>query len=643
MKSNITGLLITFLVFLHLTALSQDVEFFKSDVETLKKPWTNLDFYNDPRNFQFAIVSDNNGGSRFGIFDDAVGKLNMMMPEFVLSVGDLIQGYTEDTASIRQQWNDFNMKLEKLTMPFFYLPGNHDITNQVMQKEWEKRYGRRYYQFLYKDVLFLILDSNDDDDHNLTEEQTAFAIDAIQSHANARWIFVLMHHPIWKYDTGGRFEQIENALKGKGHTVIAGHEHTYQQIERKGTNYYVLATTGAGSALRGNRFGEFDHIVWVTMKDNGPVMTNLRLDGMLSQDIANAKTAPMAESMIANTNFKQLILTNKGELFTDGTVYLSFNNTSDEKLKVNLAFYHHHQVDIETPMKEITIAPGGKSFIDVLLKAHKPISYQELGFLQYYWKLSYEGEEYKDFYLNGNADFSIKASLPEFFKPETSQFIESADVQFKHPYDQLMTKITMNGQAASDRTKIENSADFDAVIMNNKNQQSMVFTKKYELVPYQKPVKAKNLQPGLTYDYFEGVWTSLPDFSKLKSVDHGIVTDFSVTDLAANKDNFGIRFTGYFEAPEAGMYFFRCLADDAAVLKINGMAVCGEATGELKENMQLNQSGAVALSKGMHRVEIDFVENMGNERLRLYCKHSEDSDWIFMELKDYFRTTSRNK
>ncbi len=643
MKSNCTGLVILALVFLTLSAQSQDVEFFKSDVETTKKPWTDLNFYNDPANFQFALVSDNTGGSRMGVFEKGVEKLNMMMPEFVLCVGDLIQGYTEDTASIRQQWNDFNMKVEKLTMPFFYLPGNHDITNLVMQKEWEKRYGRRYYSFTYKDVLFVILDSNDDDDHNLTEDQTEFAINAIQSNTQARWTFVLMHHPIWKYDTGGRFEKIESALKGKHHTVIAGHEHTYQYIERKETNYYVLGTTGAGSALRGNRFGEFDHIVWVTMKESGPVMANLRLDGVLSHDIANAKTAPMAESMAANTNFNQMILTNKGELFTDGTVYLSFNNTSDETLRVNLAFYHHHQVDIESPMKEITIAPGSKSVIDISLKSHKPISYQELGFLQYYWKLSYDGVEYRDFYLDGNADFSIAPTTPDFFKPATSQFVESADIQFKHAFDILKTNVKMNGQAIGDKTKIQNSADFEAVLTNDKNQQSSIASKKYIKVEYQKASNTKKLQPGLTYEYYEGTWTNFPDFTKLKSDARGVASDFSVTDLALKKDNFGIRFTGYFEAPETGMYFFRCLADDAALMKINGAVVCGEATGELKENIQLNQSGAVALSKGVHAVEIDFVENMGNERLRFYFKRSETSDWVFIELEDFFRTSNRIK
>ena len=49
-----------------------------------------------------------------------------------------------------------NQIIDELKMPFFYLPGNHDITNQVMAKEWEKRYGRRYYDFIYKNTLFII-------------------------------------------------------------------------------------------------------------------------------------------------------------------------------------------------------------------------------------------------------------------------------------------------------------------------------------------------------------------------------------------------------------------------------------------------------------------------------------------------------
>ncbi len=59
-----------------------------------------MEFRDDPDNFQFAIISDLTGSYRPGIFDDAVKKLNLLEPEFVMSVGDLIQGYTENEASL---------------------------------------------------------------------------------------------------------------------------------------------------------------------------------------------------------------------------------------------------------------------------------------------------------------------------------------------------------------------------------------------------------------------------------------------------------------------------------------------------------------------------------------------------------------
>ena len=110
-------LILTASLFFALSNLfAQNQEYFESDVETLKKPWTNLEFYNDPDNFQFAIVTDRNGGNRPGIFEDAVSKINILYPEFVLSVGDLINGYTRDTAQIEYEWNEVNQIIDDLSI-----------------------------------------------------------------------------------------------------------------------------------------------------------------------------------------------------------------------------------------------------------------------------------------------------------------------------------------------------------------------------------------------------------------------------------------------------------------------------------------------------------------------------------------------
>jgi hypothetical protein len=37
--------------------------------------------------------------------------------------------------------------------------------------------------------------------------------------------------------------------------------------------------------MRGLGYGEFDHVVWVTMKKDGPVLANVLLDGVLPDDL----------------------------------------------------------------------------------------------------------------------------------------------------------------------------------------------------------------------------------------------------------------------------------------------------------------------------------------------------------------------
>ena len=149
-------------------------------------------------------------------------------------------------------------------MPFFFVPGNHDINNDVMRDVWIERSGVPFYSFVYKNVLFLALDTTGEKGHIVPDYQVEAMQQALEKHADARWTFVFMHHPLWLYDDPAGFAKIEGLLAGRRHTVIAGHAHRYLHEWRNNANYYVLATTGGGSKLRGTRYGEFDHVTLVT-------------------------------------------------------------------------------------------------------------------------------------------------------------------------------------------------------------------------------------------------------------------------------------------------------------------------------------------------------------------------------------------
>jgi predicted MPP superfamily phosphohydrolase len=126
-----------------------------------------------------------------------MGKLNLLQPEFVLCVGDLIEGYTEDNAIIDEQWDEFYKILKPLEAPFFFLPGNHDISNQTMREQWQQWFGRSYDAFIYHDVLFTRMDSNDGDGITLSDAQISYVKGIISQHTDVRWTMLLQHPPYW--------------------------------------------------------------------------------------------------------------------------------------------------------------------------------------------------------------------------------------------------------------------------------------------------------------------------------------------------------------------------------------------------------------------------------------------------------------
>jgi hypothetical protein len=304
MKHFLLGLVCACILVAAVAFSHQPAEFGAGPQSTLqvqsesRNPWTHLRLNNDPLEFQFAVISDRTGGHREKIFSRAVEQLNLLQPEFVLSVGDLVEGYTGDRDKIAAQWKEFQDFTSRLQMPFFYVVGNHDIANATMEKAWQDKFGRRYYHFVYKDVLFLILCTEDPaGSANLSPEQIAFAKRALEENKNVRWTIVSLHRPVWtgNVEKNG-WGEIEKLLAGRNYTVFVGHEHHYQKFVRNGMNYYQLATTGGGSRLRGVKYGEFDHVVWVTMKKTGPVLANLMLDGIYPEDLKVPETVePVVE------------------------------------------------------------------------------------------------------------------------------------------------------------------------------------------------------------------------------------------------------------------------------------------------------------------------------------------------------------
>ncbi len=301
-------------------------------------PATHLHFNDDTSKLQFAIVSDLWGGYCPGVFDDAVDKLNLLQPQFVMSVGDLIDGKTYDSTVLDNQWDEFNVLVNSLSMPFFYVPGNHDISNPWMEIEWQKRLGRLYYYFIQKNVLFLCIDTQDGGSSGIHAEQIAYFKKAIKDHPAVRWTFVFMHRPVWKGQGNeqGGYENIEAALSGRNYTLFSGHNHTYLKLEKNGNNHYVLGSTGGGCNLIGEKFGKFNHITWVTVnKKESPKIVNLKLDGIIKEDVVNKNTYPITSTLIMQNWMTIPRHVSPNQFMTSLTPTIIFNNPTNYPLKIS--------------------------------------------------------------------------------------------------------------------------------------------------------------------------------------------------------------------------------------------------------------------------------------------------------------------
>ena len=286
------------------------------------KPYNHLNYLDDPEEFSFAVLADMYGADEKGEvyrdgFNRAVKAINTLRPEFVMSVGDLIPfAWHHNEANIRHQHKVLEERINRLEPPFFCTVGNHDIASSVAvpgfsnayersSSIWRECRGNPYYSFVRKNVLFVVLNCQDDCRVGvrycgLSKEQYAWFQKTLETNKNVRWTCIFMHLPmVWRQKEWLDFE-LKHLLKRK-YTVFAGDWHNYVHVKRHGRDYYVLSVTGGagGTDLNGDRsrlaprdtHGEMDHIMWVTMTKDGPSIANLDLNGVVAHDFLTQNTS----------------------------------------------------------------------------------------------------------------------------------------------------------------------------------------------------------------------------------------------------------------------------------------------------------------------------------------------------------------
>lgn len=241
---------------------------------------------NAENSFRFAVLSDRTGRPEGRQWEKAIDQINLLRPDFVMSVGDYIDGYTGDADEINRQWDEIDGILGRLQAPFFFCPGNHDVINGLRLQIYNRRYGvneRGWYSFDYRGCHFLVLDSTTyQTDELLRDEQKAWMMEDLKAAKQADHVFIFYHQPMPM--TSDFTQAIRLLLDPRKTTIFNGHNHVLSYYEDQGFPVYVLASSGAAVGVENRGLGALRLVAQVTVSEGRPAVALLPVGDVLPGD-----------------------------------------------------------------------------------------------------------------------------------------------------------------------------------------------------------------------------------------------------------------------------------------------------------------------------------------------------------------------
>ena len=359
--------------------------------------------------FHFVIYGDRTGGEPAGLafLRQAVADTNLIDPDLVMTVGDLIQGYNKKPQWI-EQMKEYRSIMKELNMEWYPVAGNHDIywvgkgpaPEGHHESNYEEHFGPLWYSFEHKKTGFIVLYSDEGDPktnkkgfndfglQTMSDAQLSFLDKALEKLGSARQVFVFIHHPRWINRPGyasGNWDVVHEKLSAAGNVkaVFAGHIHRMRfDKPDDGIEYYTLAATGGHLAADIPGAGHLHHFNMVSVRENSFSVSSMAVGAVFDP---KEFTAEFSAEVDLARSVRPIQTSPAIELKPDGTatgtVTLKLKNPSSRTVRGTLDFDaqtatgwgstldHRH---LELPPTEST---------DVTFKVRRFSGTQELGAL----------------------------------------------------------------------------------------------------------------------------------------------------------------------------------------------------------------------------------------------------------------------
>jgi predicted phosphodiesterase len=327
--------------------------------------------------FRFAVIGDRTGGYVGEVFEEIIEEVRLFDPDFVICVGDLIEGYTDDTLVLHAQWDTIAENISRLPRAFYYVAGNHDIQNDRDRFIYETRTGQhRYYSFDHLNSHFIVLDNTMTywaSPQEMDDEQIEWLRADLEKHDDKENIFVFYHIPTYLYavenDTTDMLAELFELFDVT--TVFTGHHHTYAHTIGNGVEYVNVGSSGGGMSTAEFVRGHFYHWLFVTVRGEAHEIAVVEHGNVHARDIVTVDALRLIARADEAAVTMEPIITRDGATSLRLKHAVSIDNFGPDSLIDTLVWeYDTTRYMIDPVTCPVALAPGEKRSYPIQVTVH---------------------------------------------------------------------------------------------------------------------------------------------------------------------------------------------------------------------------------------------------------------------------------
>ncbi len=322
-------------------------------------PLSSVNAFDD---YHFAVLGDRTGGANQEAFEMVLKDIEMLHPDFVITVGDLIEGYS-NVATAKEEWNEIFKSFEIISCPIFPVPGNHDIYDDESEELYIEKTGfNPYYTFDFENSHFIILNNAIAENiEQMGKEQIQWLEKDLNKNRTKDNIFVFMHKPFWANGIAeGKEDKLHDIFKGNNVDVVfTGHWHQFASNEYDGIRYILVGSSGANLGWKESiELGNFFQFLWCKVEGDKLYPSIIKAGNIYDIDLVTIE-----EEQISYDIPTKLIIFDAQWISTQRSIdaTVTIINETERTIKSDIAFDYEKNWDIKPELKLIEIEKGDTS------------------------------------------------------------------------------------------------------------------------------------------------------------------------------------------------------------------------------------------------------------------------------------------